>query len=103
MTPRLRQYLNRIILVAVPAIFSDGRCHPYTLHAIEEDGLWLASDALLDRLCPDHESANAVNRPLVYVPSAQIAALILPALSSTVTPQNANEARSGTPATPKSA
>jgi hypothetical protein len=105
MTPKLKQYLNRTILVAIPSIFKHGRCHPYTLRAVEEDGLWLASDELLDRLHPERKEADAANQLLVYVPNAHISAVILPALSATTstTPAKAKETQTRAPAALKSA
>lgn len=81
MTPKLKQYLNRTILVSIPALFKHGKCQPCTLRFIDADGLWLASAALVDKLLAGQDDADAATAPLVYVPNAQIAALILPAPS----------------------
>ena len=79
MPPKLRQYLNRPIMVSIPALFEDGRCHAYILHAIEEDGLWLSSDELVARLLPEADRIGPTRlQQGVFVPSAQIAALVLP-------------------------
>jgi hypothetical protein len=80
MPPKLNQYLNRVILASIPALFEDGECRAYTLRAIDSDGLWLESPALVKRLLPSH--AKVVTPLLaVFVPTAQIAALILAAPS----------------------
>jgi hypothetical protein len=97
MTPKLKQYLNRTVLVSIPSVFKHGRCHPYTLRAIEEGGLWLTSEELLDRLYPDREGTDAARHPLVYVPNAQIAALILPVMPAATTPQSPDPTQGAPP------
>jgi hypothetical protein len=96
MPPQLKQYLNRTIMVSIPALFEDGKCHACTLQAIDSDGLWLESSALVNRLLPEHEKATAT-RPGVFVPTAQIAAVILaapsPVVPSTETDNTAARAR----------
>jgi hypothetical protein len=78
MPSKLKQYLNHIILVSIPALFQDGRCRPHTLQAIETDGLWLSSDELTARLLPEADHKIAESKQPVFVPAAQIAAIILP-------------------------
>lgn len=96
MPPQLKQYLNRTIMVSIPALFEDGKCRACTLQAVDSDGLWLESSALMNRLLPEHEKATST-RPGVFVPIAQIAALILaapsPVVSSTETDTTAAGAR----------
>jgi hypothetical protein len=77
MTPKLKQYLNRTIMVSIPALFKDVKCRAYTLQAVEEGGLWLTSAALVDRLLPEREQATDATTPAIYVPAGQIGALIL--------------------------
>ena len=77
MTPKLKQYLNRTILVSIPAVFKHGKCQPCMLQAVDA-------------------AAQAV-----YVPNVQIAALILPAPSSAVPPANAGATKTGAPEAPK--
>jgi hypothetical protein len=86
MPPKLKQYLNRTILVSIPALFEDGKCRAYTLHTIEADGLWLSSNTLADRLLPKHKEKTAAAKQLVFVPSAQIAAIVLPQPSAQAQP-----------------
>jgi hypothetical protein len=101
MTPKLKQYLNRSIMISIPALFKHGKCRPYTLQSIEADGLWLASTALVGHLLPEKDNGSAAENSLVYVPNAQIAALILPALASIASPENTNETKTATPEAPK--
>ena len=82
MPPKLRQYLNRSILVSIPALFADGKCRAYTLQSIEEDGLWLSSEQLTQRLLPESDHNIAGTAQSVFVPAVQIAAIILPALTA---------------------
>jgi hypothetical protein len=79
MPPKLRQYVNRTILMSIPALFEDGQCRPHTLRSIETDGLWISSDELTDRLLPKTDRHAMHSPQLVFVPAAQIAAIILPA------------------------
>ena len=85
MPPKLKQYLNHTIMIAIPALFEDGKCRAYTLRAIDEDGLWLESSALLKRLLPEDRQTTAIN-PVIFVSAAQIAAVILAAPSAVVPP-----------------
>jgi len=80
MPPKLNQYVNRAILASIPAFFEDGECRVYTLRAIDSDGLWLESPALTNRLLPSHERTTTTSL-VVFVPTAQISALILAAPS----------------------
>jgi hypothetical protein len=77
MPPRLKQYINRSILVSIPALFEDGKCRDYILQSVEADGLWLSSNALAERLLTEG-GRTAQRVPLVFVPAAQISAIILP-------------------------
>lgn len=77
MPPKLKQYLNRTILVSIPALFEDGKCRDCVLKSIETDGLWLASPQLAARLVGRDKNVP-VSPPAVFVPLAQIAAMILP-------------------------
>ena len=52
MPSKLASYLNKTILVAIPALFDDGVCRPFTLLGAELHGLWLQSDELTQRLLP---------------------------------------------------
>jgi hypothetical protein len=78
--PKLKQHLNRSIFVSIPALFEDGKCRAYTLQSIEEDGLWLSSEQLTQRLLPESDRTAAGKPQPVFVPAVQIAAIVLPAL-----------------------
>jgi hypothetical protein len=88
------QYVNRAILASIPALFEDGECRVYTLRAIDSDGLWLESPALANRLLPSHEKVMAALLT-VFVPTAQIAALILAAPSLVEEPPKTDAAKTG--------
>jgi hypothetical protein len=78
MPPTLKQFLNRTILASIPALFEDGRCRAYALLSIEADGLWLSSNELTVRLLDERERKDVATAQPVFVPAAQIAAIILP-------------------------
>jgi hypothetical protein len=82
MTPQLKQYLNRSILVSIPALYEDGRCRAYTLRGFGTDGLWLNSEELVQRLLHENGKSAVAENPLVFVPFAQIAGIVF----ATVTP-----------------
>jgi hypothetical protein len=82
MLPKLKQYLNRSILVSIPTLFEDGICRAHTLQSIEADGLWLRSNELTARLLPEPDRKIAGSSQPVFVPAAQIAAIILPSTSA---------------------
>jgi hypothetical protein len=75
--PKLSKYLNRNVLVSIPALFEDGRCRAYTLRGVELHGVWLDSDELVTRLAPDQGNGVSAASPLVFVPFSQVAAVIL--------------------------
>jgi hypothetical protein len=77
MTPRLTQYLNKTILVAIPALFEDGSCQAYKLHGVEVHGLWLQSKELTRRLASEDTAGCESLDPVVFVPFAQIAGVML--------------------------
>ncbi len=78
MTPQVQQYLDKTILVSIPALFDDGKCRPFKLLGVEVPGLWLQADDLTARLLPDRLQAYASAEPMVFVPFAQIAAIVIP-------------------------
>jgi hypothetical protein len=94
MPPNLARYLNKTVLVSIPALFDDGLCRPYTLVGAELTGLWLQSEELADRLLPD-ESAEFKNlAPVVFVPFSHIAGVLVatnvPAQPTTTKTENAD-------------
>jgi hypothetical protein len=113
MVPSLGQFLNRTVLISIPALFGDGACRPYTLRGAELHGLWLQSDDLNGRLLlPDDDSGErpqtrearhvAAAEPVVFVPFAQIAAVMVPTAAPAGLPPGAEQApAAGPPATGK--
>jgi hypothetical protein len=77
MTPRVTQYLNKTILVSIPALFDDGACRAYKLHGAEVHGLWLQSEELTRRLASDDTEGCESLDPVVFVPFAQIAGVMI--------------------------
>ena len=78
MTLRLDRYLNKDILVSIPALFDDGACRPYRLLGTELNGLWLHSEDLIQRVLREDKFAYATATPVIFVPFAQIAAVLIP-------------------------
>jgi hypothetical protein len=82
MPSKLKQYLNRSILVSIPALFEDGKCRAYTLQSIEADGLWLSSAEMTARLLPENDRKVSQQARPVFVPVTQITAIILPGVTA---------------------
>jgi hypothetical protein len=91
MTPPIGRFLNRTILVSIPALFEDGVSRPYKLLGIELHGLWLQSDDLTRRLLSDETDEYAATEPAVFVPFAQIAGVIVPTTLAGSLPPGAEE------------
>lgn len=88
MTPKIGQFLGSTVLVSIPALFGDGACRPYTLVGFELQGLWLQSDDLNGRLLTDdmHDFAEQA-APVVFIPFAQIAGVMVPTAPPPGAPQ----------------
>jgi len=91
-TPRIDQFLDRTVLVSIPALFSDGACRPYRLMGFELHGLWLQSDDLNQRLLTDATNEFAATAPVVFVPFAQIAGVMVPTALHAELPPGADRA-----------
>jgi hypothetical protein len=79
MTLKLGHFLNKTILVSIPALFEDGACRSYTLRGVDlPGGLWLQSDDLSRRLLADDKQVLVSASPVVFVPFAQIAGVLIP-------------------------
>lgn len=78
MTLNLARYLNKTILVSIPALFDDCTARPYRLLEAEMNGLWLQSEELSDRLLRDGGCELADMAPAVFVPFAQISGVVIP-------------------------
>jgi hypothetical protein len=100
MSPKVKQFFNRSILVSIPALFEDGECRAHALRSIEAERLWLTSDELTERLLADRERNAAETTPVIFVPAAQIAAVLPPAApSAQPTEATATPAETGAVAT----
>lgn len=80
MTPNLSRCINKSVFVSLPTLFDDGMCRAFTLRGIELTGLWLQSDELTKRLVPEHRSDLASLAPVVFVPFANIAGVLVPTI-----------------------
>jgi hypothetical protein len=78
MTPKVSQYINKTILVSIPVLFDDGRCRPFRLIGVEVPGLWLQAHDLAERLLPEAMQNYVTAEPVVFVPFAQIAGVVIP-------------------------
>jgi hypothetical protein len=77
MTPKVSQYVNKTILVSIPSLFEDGACRACKLLGDELQGLWLQSEELTQRLLPDDKQEYVSAAPVVFVPYAQIAGVLV--------------------------
>jgi hypothetical protein len=102
--PSLTRCLNRTVLVSIPALFDDAACRPYILEGLELHGLWLRSDELNKRLLGENRDELVAANPVVFVPFASIAGVVVPtAPPHTPPPGAANKQRSTRrPAAPSS-
>jgi hypothetical protein len=70
-------------------LFGDGAGRPYTLLGFELNGLWLQSDELNGRLLTDDTRDLADAEPVVFVPFAQIAGVLVPTVVAAAPPPGA--------------
>lgn len=92
MTQNLNKYVNKTIMVSIPALSGDIRCRPYTLTGIELVGLWLQSEQLASGFLTQEQKAQTQTTWAFFVPYSQIACVAV----SAAIPQTA--ARGATPA-----
>jgi hypothetical protein len=103
-TPSLTRCLNRTVLVSIPALFDDAACRPYVLEGLELHGLWLRSDELNERLLGENRGELVAANPVVFVPFAWIAGVVVPtAPPHTPPPGAASKKRSTRPSRAKGA
>jgi hypothetical protein len=76
MPAKLNQYLNRTVLVSIPALFPDGKCRAYTLRGVDDHGLWLDSQHMNERLLGDDKKDYTTVGSGAFVPFAQIAGVL---------------------------
>jgi hypothetical protein len=100
MAINIARYLNKTVYVSIPALFEDGKCRPYTLLGSELNGLWLQSAELTKRLLADDKADLAALAPIVFVPFAQIAGVLVAsgAPAQAPQPQTQGPAAAATPA-----
>lgn len=101
MLPTLSRYLNKTVLVSIPALFEDGTARPYTLLGAELNGLWLQSEELTDRLLRGESRELATRNPVVFVPFAQIAGVLVPTIEPTPPPSEESKKTTPPPAPAK--
>jgi hypothetical protein len=88
MTPTIARNLNRTLFVSIPALYDDGVARPCTLLGIELNGLWLHSAELIYRLISDDGRKLVKQNPVVFVPFAQIAGVLVPTIEETPPPSD---------------
>lgn len=76
MAPTFTSFLNKNVLVSIPAFFGDTQARSCQLVAAEMSGLWLISGDLNARLLGHVKSTEKADPQAVFIPFAQIAALI---------------------------
>jgi len=78
-TPNLRKFVNKTILVSIPVLSGDTKCRAYTLTGIELIGLWLEGTDLAAAFLPhEHKSQTKITWSF-FVPFSQIACVAFPA------------------------
>lgn len=75
MANKLFHHLNRAVYVSIPSLFDDGNPRRYRLVAIDDAGLWLENEELLERLVRTDARHAARERLVAFVPYAQITCL----------------------------
>jgi hypothetical protein len=77
MPVKVSQYINRTVLVSIPALFGDGKCRKYMLRGVDDYGLWLDAEHMAERLLGDDKKDYSIVGPGAFVPFAQIAGVLL--------------------------
>jgi len=68
----LANYLNKTILISIPAVFEDNQPHPFKLVGIELFGLWLESEELAQRVQSPDKQGQSLSSHAVFFPFSQI-------------------------------
>ena len=76
MTPPLETYLDKTVLVGLPALFGDVRCRPCRLVNVAPNGLWLEIEDLAERVLPHEALSLQFGSLTMFVPFAQISCVI---------------------------
>ena len=85
MIPNLSAYINKTILVCIPALAEDGKCRPFTLVAIEMIGLWLEGPVLEERYLTHQHRDSAARDWKFFVPYSHLACVAMPTSVATAT------------------
>jgi hypothetical protein len=82
----LNQYLNRTILVSIPALLGNLEARQCQLVGVEASGVWLVSGEIGARVLPKRVPDQSTAAPMIFVPFAQIGAIvpIVPAPNATL-------------------
>ena len=78
MSINFKRYINTTILVSMPTVYHDSKCRPFKLLGVELPGIWLQSDELTKELLPEQTQQYAAASPVVFVPFAHIAGILVP-------------------------
>ena len=82
MIPNVARYLNKTVMVSIPALFDDRACRSFRLVGAELNGLWLQSDELIRILLPEDRRDLAYRQPVVFIPFAQIAGVLITTIAA---------------------
>ena len=77
MTPNLGKYVNKTILVSIPALSGDIRCRPYKLTGVELIGLWLDGADLASGFLTHEHKAHTPTTWAFFIPYSQIACVAI--------------------------
>jgi hypothetical protein len=73
---QLMSLKNKTVLVSIPTLFGDAAAHQCQIAAAEPFGIWLVSNELSARVLPHGAPDQTTAAPAIFVPFAQIAALV---------------------------
>jgi hypothetical protein len=75
MTQNLIRYINKTVMISIPALSGDAKCRPYMLTGVELVGLWLRGDELVSGFLAPEVKSNAQASWGFFVPYSQIACI----------------------------
>lgn len=93
MTQNLTKYVNKTIMISIPALSGDVRCRPYKLTGVELVGLWLQSEDLATAFLGHERKAQAQAQAQAtwafFVPYSQIACVAVGTVAPTASTSGA--------------
>ncbi len=76
MAIQLSSLKNKTVLVSIPALFGDSEARQCQVVAAEPFGVWLVSGDLSARVLPHGAPEKSTAAPAIFVPFAQIGAIV---------------------------